>query len=246
MPKRKKRKTLAKVSSLPSEEAASMIQAARSSKPFPLIVVTTDASGLDGSGTAAILRKINTSDGFDSCKTLLGGYPWSENTAAEVGAISLACKGLSDENEDLKDHTILFVTDCEIALTFYDLTKQNRLREVLVDADRWMRSFDVLRGRVKKIFFAKVRSNHSPNLGFFDHEAADFLAAKARSRPYVVQHAKEYSQWFNQVPPIDEASIAWLTASDKMKKPKNGDKAGRKERCERRIRTDFNVTCFSV
>ncbi len=245
--KRKKQKALAKVTSLPSKEAASMIGAARSSKPFPLIVVTTDASGLDEcSGLAAILRKINTSDGFDSCKTVLGRFRWDESGAAESGAISLACTGLLDENEDLKDHTILFLADCKEALTFYDLTKKNRLRDTLVHADAWMKNFDDLRGRVKEVFITKVGSNHSKQLGFFDHEAADFLADKARNREYVEKHGKENNQWFNEVPPLDDVSIEWLNLSETRKKPNGGGKAERKERCERRIRTDFNVTCFSI
>jgi hypothetical protein len=227
--------------SISSFQAAECIR----NRSKPLIIVTTDAScGINTTGIVAVLRKINPGCLFDDVRVVLGHFPWDESCPGECGAVALGLEALLEET-DLENFSTIIVSDCLPVFAFYDLVGKSKLRDTLLDAPKWVNTFQRFCQRVQHdVFLAKVKSNHTEISGFFDHEAADLLAAYARD-PEAVQ--RNPGRWCSRVPALDPTSIEWLRNSGNyVPKKKKGDQKLRKERCSRRMREDLKLSWFSL
>ena len=242
-PARKKRKTT------PDREAATCIGSRRAAELIrdrskPLIVLTVDASGGGNcSGIAAILRKISPDRASDNAKVVLGRLPWDESSAAESGAIASGLEALLEET-NLEEYRLLVLSDCHSALDLFCPEKRSSLRDGLVDAPKWIDALARVCRRVGDgVVLSKIRSVHTNTSGFFDHEAADMLSAKARDPETLETHS---AGWIEGVPPLDRTSIEWLKTSDEPRKKKTGGSGPRKKRCEVRIRNELKLEWFSL
>lgn len=224
-----------------SSQAADLIQNSRMDEEAELLVISTDASATRyTSGAAAIIRQCGKAT--DQVKTALKYISWAESSPAEVAAVALACDVALEEN--LVRRWVLIIVDATAALDFYDPLVKNRLETDLVDGDAYKLSMSRLVQMSLQVMIAKVRSNKTNSIGFFDHDAADHLANVARGKSKAASFEHE---WVYGVPCLARAELDWLRCSVHDTLPgernelKESCRGELKESCRVRLHSDFGI-----
>jgi uncharacterized protein YbaP (TraB family) len=116
---------------------------------------------------------------------------------------------LVKEQDKIQQCQVLILTDNHGALQFYDSEsdKENRLESTLEHADDYKNAINTLSDCFLDIFISKVKSNKTTKgAGFFDHEAADHLAALARNKRW----AERFQHEWTDTPPFGPLDLEWL------------------------------------
>mmetsp|Transcript_36214 Transcript_36214/g.77227 ORF Transcript_36214/g.77227 Transcript_36214/m.77227 type:complete len:246 (+) Transcript_36214:197-934(+) len=221
----------AEAHALSSEAASERIRLAQSGDG--ILLITCDAAG-DGksSGIAGVLREIGAcQSGHDRWSCVTAWLSWDHSTAAETEAIALALRTAAMQVDADRRQEVLVLSDCSGA------------RKAFTDADcRVRREFecgdhaaDALRkcsDAGSKVYISGVKSTHSKYDGFFDHAAADQIAAAARFQSGLrVLHA--------EVPSLQRADLDWL--SHPPEKVKSGGSGIRKVRLRNRLKRECGL-----
>jgi hypothetical protein len=259
--KKEKRDGARRIRRLASAQAAACIAEERhAAGAGRLVVVTSDASGNGNeSGLAVIIREVlggrNNDDDdtkYDTVHIVLGHEPWDESTAAETSALSKGIQFVVDHFIDDNDNDyskqqdplrILCIADCLPAVEFFDLENfPNKAKNsCFAQSDEWLQPMLSLLEQPQTsldIMLTHVRSCKHGVDGFFDHAAADQLAAWARD----IQNSRRILLPICNVPHYRSSDVQWLRDSDdhqKYKRQKNKKTSERKQRLRERMANEL-------
>ena len=192
-----------------SSDASKYIESAYEARKLqkdtnPLLILTSDASrgAKRYTGIASILRiilpTIPDSSPSSPSSTFTSSYKdkdlvfmgtrriqsqhAQDIVSSELAAILFGLKVMASSTQCRIPRRILILSDCESALSLLESTIQgyclhkNRIPIV----SKFRPILDKLKSSDGSIHVAKVRSAHSSEQGFFDHEAVDILASQAK------------------------------------------------------------------
>jgi hypothetical protein len=255
-----------------SSDAAQYIQSAYDKREEPVLLITSDASrGANRfTGLASILRFIpassssSTRDTVCVCTRRIQSPQSYDIVSSELAAILLGLKVAKTTFHPIPN--LLLLTDCEGALSQLESMFQQDSTLVYDTTLGWKESMSGTSSC--QIHVAKVRSAHSREGGFFDHEAADILSSKTRTiaNSYWKKKdkgegdgnnrvEKEYHDTRILVPMLQPADLLYLSTSESMdtstsriQSPvqRKKESGARRQRCELRMATDWKLDRFPI